>query len=74
LVPGKNSAGVSDGDGDGDGEEDVDLSGEAFEVFAGWAAGSACSFCASGISPMRCFSHEQIRSSQTQAKKMAHFR
>jgi len=61
VLSGKNSAGVSLGDGEGD----VDLSGEALEVFAGWAARSTCSFCASGISLMRCFSHEQIRSSAT---------
>jgi hypothetical protein len=61
VLSGKNSAGVNVGDGEGD----VDLSGEALEVFAGWAATSPCSFCASGISPTRCFSHEQIRSSAT---------
>jgi len=67
LVSGKNSAGVSVGDG----EEDVDLSGEALEVFAGWAAGSACSFCASGISPTRCFTRANQEQPNTSEKNGA---
>ena len=67
---GKNSAGVSVGDGEGD----VDPSDEALEVFADWAARSTCSFCTSGISPTRCFSHEQMKIKEIQAVKAANFR
>jgi len=66
---GKNSAGVGE----------ALAAGEAFdspadgECSADFSPRSRCSFCASGISPRECFSHEQITINDAPAKMATHF-
>jgi hypothetical protein len=66
VLSGKNSAGVGE----------ALAAGEAFGSLTDGeclADRSRCSFCASGISPTGCFSHEQMTINEAPAKMATHF-